>query len=241
MFTRLLVRRRASTEGEKPFWISYADLMTAMMTLFLVAMAVTIVAITREVERELSKDEIRAQAIRNICEDVTKRLAGSPNIRVDCVDNRISFGEVGHFGYNDYRLPPGADQAMADLVPVVLDIASSPLGQKWFKQVVIEGHTDSVGPYLFNLHLSLQRSEWVMCLLADPAMNSVLRLLPEQAQQVRELFLAGGVSFNDPMDSDEASRRVELRMQFYAQDEDEAARMRPVIRSAEEDRCRLGT
>lgn len=241
MFTRLLVRPKAATEGEKPFWISYADLMTAMMTLFLVAMAVTIVAVTREVERELSKDEKRAQAIRDICKDVSRRLAASPNVRVDCVDNRISFGDVGRFGYNDYRLPPGADQALADLVPVILDIAGSPLGQKWFKQVVIEGHTDPVGPYLFNLHLSLKRSEWVMCLLADPAMNSALRLTPEQAQQVRELFLAGGVSFNDPKDSDEASRRVELRMQFYAQDDDDAERSRPIIRSDEEDRCRVGT
>ena len=38
-------RRRGKADGEKPFWISYADLMTAMMVLFLSAMAVTIAAV----------------------------------------------------------------------------------------------------------------------------------------------------------------------------------------------------
>ena len=33
-------RRRPRDEAEKPFWISFSDLMTALMVLFLVAMAV---------------------------------------------------------------------------------------------------------------------------------------------------------------------------------------------------------
>ncbi|HGW3093389.1 TPA: flagellar motor protein MotB, partial [Escherichia coli] len=37
MFNRVFNgRQRRSDEAEKPFWISYADLMTAMMVLFLV-------------------------------------------------------------------------------------------------------------------------------------------------------------------------------------------------------------
>ena len=40
-------------EAENPFWISYADLMTALMVLFLVVMAVALLAVTRTVsERE---------------------------------------------------------------------------------------------------------------------------------------------------------------------------------------------
>jgi hypothetical protein len=49
----------------------------------------------------------------------------------------------------------------------------------------------------------------------------------EQKQQVRELFLAGGVSFNNAKDSKEASRRVELRLQFYGL-KDPASAVRPV-------------
>lgn len=35
-----VVKRGNKSEAEKPFWISYADLMTALMVLFLVAMSV---------------------------------------------------------------------------------------------------------------------------------------------------------------------------------------------------------
>ncbi len=33
---------RSKDEGEKPFWISFADLMTAMMVLFLVVLLVVL-------------------------------------------------------------------------------------------------------------------------------------------------------------------------------------------------------
>ena len=37
---------RSHDDGERPFWISYADLMTALMTLFLVVMVTSLTKIT---------------------------------------------------------------------------------------------------------------------------------------------------------------------------------------------------
>jgi hypothetical protein len=34
MFAPVIVKRRSKNEAEKPFWISYADLLTALMVLF---------------------------------------------------------------------------------------------------------------------------------------------------------------------------------------------------------------
>lgn len=229
-------RSRGKTEGEKPFWISYADLMTAMMTLFLAAMAVTMVAITREVQKEKAQEVIRAEQIRQICSGLASTFKSHPFIKVDCTDNRISFGEAGGFGHNEYRLPPEAGKSLAELVPVILQAADGELGRRWFKQVVIEGFTDTDGSYLYNLHLSLQRSEWVMCMLLDPRRNTDLQLTPAQLQRVRDLFLAGGVSFNNAKQSKEASRRVELRLQFYGQDE---RTDKPAFRTPNDDVCQL--
>jgi outer membrane protein OmpA-like peptidoglycan-associated protein len=239
MFARAFSKPRVASEGEKPFWISYADLMTAMMTLFLAAMVVTIIAIAQEVKQELSAEEIRAGEILDICNQMAKELKNQPHITVNCIDNRISFGEVGRFGYNDYKLPQEAGQTLADLIPAVLKAANSELGKKWFKQIVIEGYTDTKGSYLFNLHLSLNRSEWVMCQLIDPARNAALSLTPDQLRQVRELFLAGGVSFNNARDSDAESRRVEMRLQFYGRGEKEKSPPRPTFESPSVDRCQL--
>ena len=44
---RMAPARRSREQGEKPFWISFSDLMTALMVLFLVAMAVALMAITQ--------------------------------------------------------------------------------------------------------------------------------------------------------------------------------------------------
>jgi outer membrane protein OmpA-like peptidoglycan-associated protein len=230
-------RRRNREEGEKPFWISYADLMTAMMVLFLSAMAITIAAVTQVIE---GPAEIRAKEIQSICQQLERDLSGMPDIRVNCADHRITFPAVGTFAFNSYRLPDGVEPALASLVPAVLRAADGEKGKKWLKQVVVEGYTDTVGGYLYNLHLSLQRSEWVLCLLMDPSKNSSLSLTPEQLSRVRQLFLAGGVSFNNQRSTADASRRVELRIQFYGLGEEKT---RPPLAleagAATTDRCQL--
>lgn len=102
-----------------------------------------------------------------------------------------------------------------DTLHLLLETANSPLGRKWLKQVVIEGFTDTDGSYLYNLNLSLKRSEWVMCMILGHSGNKPINLTPEERRQIKRLFLAGGVSFNSIRDSKDASRRVELRLQFY--------------------------
>lgn len=236
---RIPLPASAKPEAEKPFWISYADLMTAMMTLFLAAMAVTMVVVTRKVEEKLSAETIRAREVLQICEAIQRDLAGNQTIQVDCADNRINFGEAGRFAHDDYRLPAAGGSALRDLVPVVLRAANGELGRKWFKQVIIEGFTDTDGSYLYNLHLSLQRSEWVMCMLLDPTRNNGLQFADEQLRQIRELFLAGGVSFNSPKDSKEESRRVELRLQFYGLSELSDKEAPPAFDGGTAERCML--
>ncbi|WP_407507887.1 flagellar motor protein MotB, partial [Pseudomonas aeruginosa] len=47
MFGKSAAPARARDEGEKPFWISFADLMTAMMILFLVVMVASLSSVTQ--------------------------------------------------------------------------------------------------------------------------------------------------------------------------------------------------
>lgn len=224
--------QRPKPEGEKPFWISYADLMTALMILFLVVMVASLVMMTKRIAAAEQGEKARAADIASLCKRLQAKALGlNRNIVVDCRDNRINFGEAGRFGYNGYKLGPDGQQALRQVVPLVIDAAASQEGKKWFKQVLIEGFTDTDGSYLYNLHLSLQRSEWVMCALLDDRFSATTGLNGEQKQQVRELFLAGGVSFNNAKDSKEASRRVELRLQFYGL-KDPAAAARPAIFNA---------
>ncbi len=241
MFGAGVKLRKPRSEAERPFWISYADLMTAMMTLCLVVMAVTIVVISQKLAHKISAEARRAEDIAQLCRDLQKGVGGQAGINVNCRDYRIDFGEAGYFGDNDYKLHPAAQAYLATLVPAVLSAADSELGRKWLKQVVIEGYTDTRGSYLYNLYLSLQRSYWLMCTLVDPRMSAALHLSDIQTQKIREIFLAGGVSFNDARESLEASRRVELRLQFLSLEEQSGGVnvVRPAILSSGQEACAL--
>ncbi|AMN49378.1 type I Zorya anti-phage system protein ZorB1 [Psychrobacter sp. P2G3] len=237
---RYAKKPRSKDEGEKPFWISFADLMTALMTLFLVVMAVSLMVVTKKINEATQAEKERSSEILDICTSIKDDLTlKNQLITVDCRENRINFGEAGRFGHNDYRLNSEGIQALSALVPVVLEAANSENGKKWFKQIVIEGFTDTDGSYLYNLNLSLRRSEWVMCSLLDPTFNQELTLTNEQKNQIKQLFLAGGVSFNAAKDSKEASRRVELRMQFYGLKEKDSAEAQPIFVSAPIETCQL--
>ena len=104
---------------------------------------------------------------------------------------------------------------------------------------MIEGFTDTDGSYLYNLNLSLRRSEWVMCSLLDPKFSSGLSLTEQQKNQVKQLFFFFFLSFNSAKDSKEASRRVELRMQFYGLKEKENAEPQPHFVSSPIETCQL--
>ena len=243
MFSRPAPPVRAQDEGEKPFWISFADLMTAMMILFLVVMVASLSSVTQRIQQAEQGEKQRGKDIALLC-DSLKLKASSLNktIVVDCKDNRINFGEAGRFGHNQYSLNSEGQRALQDVVPLILDAANSEEGSKWLKQVVIEGFTDTDGSYLYNLHLSLQRSEWVMCSLLDSRSPVQRGLSAERQQQIRSMFLAGGVSFNNAKDSKEESRRVELRMQFYGlkDKEGDSLEKHPVFTTSEQEKCQLG-
>ncbi len=224
---------RAVDEAEKPFWISYADLMTALMILFLVIMVTAlsnISAKTQEVMKQsqqagtvIQSQQVRAAEIESVCDYLAQRTAKSlSGIYVDCKLNRINFGEVGRFKTDEFKLSAEGTQALEGMVPLILETANTPLGKKWLKQVLIEGFTDTDGSYLYNLNLSLKRSEWVMCTLLRNDQPSLVNMTPLQKRQIKKLFLAGGVAFNNTRDSKDASRRVELRLQFYGMDTEQA-------------------
>lgn len=232
--------KRSHEEGERPFWISYADLMTALMVLFLVVMVASLVSVTQRISIETEGEKNRSRDISELCRTLAaKAKLISNDIQVDCHDNRINFGEAGRFGSNDYRLGPAGKAALQNVVPLVLEASESKEGKKWFKQILIEGSTDTVGSYLYNLHLSLQRSEWVMCSLLDSRFSGQTTLKASQQKLVRELFLAGGVSFNNAKESKEASRRIELRMQFYGLKDDRQAQTQPVFNITKDELCQL--
>ncbi len=210
------VQRRGKDEAEKPFWISFADLMSALMVLFLVVMSAALLSVTKTItEREIQEkqrvDDINAIVKR--FEDAASKFDG---IRVDGVGDRrvINFGKRAQFPFNSASLTDDQQRLLREFVPEILTRANDELGKKILKRIVVEGFTDKTGKYLFNLNLSLQRSQRVLCAMFGKPLLGERPLTEDEQAQIRALFLVGGYSFNDARDTDEQSRRVEMRLEF---------------------------
>ena len=215
--TRVVIKRGSGDEAEKPFWISFSDLMSALMVLFLVVMSVALLAVTRTVsETERLKAE-REHEIEILLNRIQKKAREFEGVHVE--GQSIDFGDKARFNFGSYDLTSSQSVLLRAFVPKVLEIARDPLGRKWLKQIVVEGFTDQKGSYLFNLNLSLLRSQRVLCtLLAQPTQDEHA-MTDGEKQQIRALFLVGGYSFNSAKASPEESRRIELKLEFRGIDE----------------------
>jgi outer membrane protein OmpA-like peptidoglycan-associated protein len=280
-----MIARRAFTnhhgaeEAEKPFWISFADLMTALMVLFLVSLSVALADANRQKDeaiqakqqldlernklaqalaelqrRDQERDtrrERRSAELQHFLDAVATIVQRHDGVSFDRDRLVVNFGSRALFRHGRHDLTPDQINVLRKLVPELLGIARSTTGQRWLKRVIVEGFTDETGTYLYNLNLSLQRSQRVLCVLLakewPQALTSLLTrapdspgrqkiapvlelypVTPEDESSIRALFLVGGYSSNSTKQTAEDSRRIELRIEFFELDEAPTQRIAPV-------------
>jgi outer membrane protein OmpA-like peptidoglycan-associated protein len=225
-------------EGDKGFWIALADLMSALMVLFLVVMTASLVSLMKAprihpqaMSVHEPADQASAVAAQGrpwalqppLSESVAAKEAlllelqraadSTADVTLDPRRLVIDFGEGARFPTGSHQLDDSAARRLREFTPRLLDIVRTELGRHWVRRVVVEGFADPRGDYLYNLNLSLQRAQRVLCVLLgdEPAGNP---LDAAQRQEVRRIFAVGGFATNDPRSSLEASRRIELRIEF---------------------------
>jgi flagellar motor protein MotB len=216
---RSIGRKRPKDEGEKPFWISFADLMSALMVLFLVVMSVALSSVTKRLTEQESRREGRERDIREILARFKQAADTFPGIIVDETRQVIDYGPRAQFDLNSSTLTRNQQALLRAFIPEILRIANDSLGKRILKRLIVEGYTDKTGSYLSNLNLSLQRSQRVLCAMFARPSTGETALTLAQLEDIRELFLVGGYSFNAAKPTDAQSRRVEMRLEFLAIDE----------------------
>ena len=206
-------RKAGKEEAEKPFWISFSDLMTALMVLFLVAMAVALIAVTHGLATINKDKEERDKTIQSCIADVDALTKQAEFKGVSVRGNSIDFGTLVLFGNDRHTFEsPAHEHFVRKFVPRVLDLARSEKCDKWLKRVVVEGFASQTGDYLYNLNLSYLRSQRVLCVLLDSKASD--SIAPTDRKLVQTLFLVGGSSFNTAAGEASQMRRVELKLEF---------------------------
>lgn len=228
--------RRGREEGEKPFWISFSDLMSALMVLFLVALSVALLAVTKKVSEDDREDKRRTEAIAVLMSDIRQVVSQEEFEGVRVIGNTIDFGPRGRFereGQNILSAPQR--ELLRQFTPKLLDrLRVSEAGRHWFKRAVVEGYASQTGKYLFNLNLSLERSERVLCELLRAPPNGDAALSEPDRRLIATRFFVGGASFNSLRATADDSRRIEFKLEFKTRQErrEELAKPAPAVDEA---------
>lgn len=215
MIAKILRRARGRSHrdhAEKPFWISFSDLMTALMVLFMVAMAAAIMSTTQEAHRLEQQKIERDDSLKSCMNEIASLAAQKAYSGIVVRGSAIEFGSIAEFGRNGHNLPDDRKDTIRQLMAGVLAIARSGKCDPWIKHIVVDGYASQEGSYLLNLNLSLQRSQRMLCVLLDSKAGNPLS--EADRKFVRKKFLVGGASFNAVKERPEESRRVEFRIAF---------------------------
>ena len=119
---------------------------------------------------------------------------------------------------NKYDLKPEGKAVLKKFLPKYINVLLRDCFKEYIAEIIIEGHTDTNGSYLYNLKLSQDRALSVatFCLKDKNYLFS-----PSQTSELRKILTANGRSFSDPILNKNgkgidmsASRRVEFKFRL---------------------------
>lgn len=210
-----MIRRRLSHQDSEDgsYLASVSDLMSALMFIFIIALAVSVLSFNEQrKEFEDQKEALTgtAEERRRLLEDIDRRLRerGETRIEVDSDNGVIRFGEAILFDSGKADVGVNGVEAIARLRGVLEEVLPcysrgrlSSCGEHGERGTVdavfVEGHTDSVpvqpgrGRYLDNWELSAARARTVFQVLTG------IGVMPIDGIEVAPTTLAGLMNDND--------------------------------------------
>ena len=221
-------RNHVKVDEENPYWISFSDLMSALLVIFILAAVALIIELTQRTQdidagiEELKKAE---QARQDILNEVRIELA-KQNIKVEIADNETVIRipeETLSFKSGEDLIPENMVDAVKSIGAVLHTAIMKNDRFSYLDTVFVEGHTDSVpikfGKYWTkgNWGLSADRAItvwklWSEELVLEPNLNELLNHSKEK------LFSVSGYAATRRVELDESTselraknRRIDIR------------------------------
>lgn len=198
-----------SEEKQENYWVSFSDLMTSLMVIFLFIAVSYMSKIQKEEKRRTevfqdykeSKEAIYNELSTEFQNDLIKQ-----NIIVVDKDLSVKFTNPNFlFDQGSFEIKPQFAKVLGDFLPRYFNILRNKKYSNKIAEVRIEGHTDSDGlpaydkdPYLANILLSQQRSANVLRFFTNSQYYHKLSF--EEQGNLRYLITANGLSYGRPVD-----------------------------------------
>lgn len=169
---------------------------------------------------ELAATKSELEDIVGIRTDIIGELQSKFNnssMKVDAQTGSITFSSDVLFAYNSSTLTDSSKDALKEIIPMYLEVLLQDTYRSYVAEIIIEGHTDTIGSYQSNMVLSYERASAV----AQFCMDSQNGLSGDKIAQLQRLLTVNGRSFSSPiylgpsLEVDmEASRRVEIKFRL---------------------------
>ncbi|EAK1026512.1 hypothetical protein A7M19_07690 [Campylobacter coli] len=163
----------------------------------------------RNLQESFDKAKEKVQNLSLIRENLSKELQAKldSNITIDQKTGSISLLSEVLFDKDSYTLKNEAKASLRKILSEYFNaIINDPKILSNIENIIIEGHTDSDGSYIYNLDLSQKRAYEVM--------NFIYTFYKDI--RLQKLLMASGRSFSDPVlvngvEDKDKSRRIEIK------------------------------
>ncbi|PWA05517.1 flagellar motor protein MotB [Pueribacillus theae] len=196
--------------------MSYSDLMSALLLLFALFLMISLMVNQESIEK---KDQMIEEVIgvkTRIIQELIEAFKGSNHeLEVDPQTGAISFSGGVFFDSNSSSVSESGRNELEEFIPVYIGILLSDQFRDEISQIIIEGHTDTVGGYLFNLRLSQNRALAV----AEEIFSKDFPNFAER-EYLKQVITANGRSYSIPLLDNKGqidlakSRRVEFKFRL---------------------------
>ncbi len=211
------------------FWPSFTDLLTIILLCFILIFITMMIIKSLQIE-EMKKtiDQIMGVRAKLVNELQTEFSDSTLEIEVDEKTGAIIFDTEILFAYDKSELKPASFQFLDEFVPKYLDILLKDGYEGYIAEIIIEGHTDRDGSYLYNLELAQERAYSVAAyILSDDFPYKNIQ------DHLQEKLTVNSKSYTDFRTNDAGvysaadSRRVEFK--FRLKDEEILEKTREIL------------
>ncbi len=245
----LMSRRRKSEDEETTYWLSYSDMMAALLLVFVLIISFTMLQSKMQYEdkqKELEVQRQEAEAAEKLIEEQKKQMEKQQEqldkiigvrselvealreefadselkVSVDEKTGAITFDSSVLFDSGKYEIKKTGQEFLEEFLPRYFKVLLNPSYRDYISEIIIEGHTDTKSGYMYNLKLSQERALSVAAFCLNE--NSTI-LSAEEVEDMREIVTANGRSYSDPIYNADGSVNMDAsrRVEFKFRLKDE--------------------
>ena len=199
---------------ENPFSLSLGDLMAGLLLIFVLLLSFVMLRLENLIAEKKSQlvlinehEQIKKLLIRSLLKELSDF-----NVEIDPDTGVIRIKEGILFDFGKDKLKQAGKEFLRQFTPKYVGVLlSDPFVREHIAQVIIEGHTDNVGSWEFNLDLSLRRANSVAAYLFTEEFGTF-----DYAEDLKKLLSANGRSFVQPIadNNTPAGRAQNRRVEF---------------------------